>query len=260
MPLIQTKAQQAALNIINHIDQISASYEIAVRHLNLIIKELLVLNNTDLAEFGNNLGPVEMGQLTTLHGLQGDGVNQLVESCNLILNSVGRKGIETRVDVRPLATKLAEQQREIYMDGSGIFTIRKIAYPPEILTPIETFCYVNQPFSIPLVATNEPESFIVTGLPDWLKQDGTVLNGTPDTVGTYEFDVEALGLRGVSSGVKTIGVVVAEEPVIIEEPPVEEPVVEETPIEPDLTLPQPEPIVEPAPTSPESPFGPPDNR
>lgn len=123
MPLIQSPSDLAASGILDHINRLQGCYESAAGHLNAITGHILGLGNNDLATFGNKLGPQEMAQLTTLHGLQGDGVNQLVEGVNAVLASIGQPQSNASVDVRPLPEKLAAQYREIVFDGAAFSVV-----------------------------------------------------------------------------------------------------------------------------------------
>lgn len=123
MPLIKSPTATASAKILEQINQVSFGCHIAARALNDINITLLALDNTSLSEFANDLGPAEMTQLTTLHGTQGDAINQLIAGCNLVFESLGLLQSNYHVDTRPLAEKLLSQQREIEYDGVK-FTVK----------------------------------------------------------------------------------------------------------------------------------------
>lgn len=129
MPLIQSTAQATAAEIIGDIEHLAGCAVASAIHLNSITARILALPNDDLAEFGNSLGPQEMQSLTTLHGLQGERVNALVDGINAIHATIGKPPIGSNVDVRPLAEKLAEQFRAITMDESGVFSVIDLPRP-----------------------------------------------------------------------------------------------------------------------------------
>lgn len=126
MPLIKSPTAAASSKILAQINQVSFGCHISARALNGITAELLALDNTSLSEFANDLGPVEMAQLTTLHGTQGDAINQLITGCNLVFESLGLSQSTYHVDTRPLAEKLLSQHREIGYDGAKFTVTTKL--------------------------------------------------------------------------------------------------------------------------------------
>ncbi len=131
MPLTTSLAQSAAAEILGELRHMEGDYSAAAIHLNRVTAAILALDNAALAEFGNNLGPVEMQRLTTMHGMQGEGVNSLLAGVRHILAEAAAgvslpvpETIPQAVDVRSLSDKLAEQGREILMDPqSGVFSV-----------------------------------------------------------------------------------------------------------------------------------------
>ena len=129
MSLIQTKSNVAAANILERVKSLYGNYAACVTHLNTMVRELLSLNDDDLASFANERGADGLFQLTTLHGEQGDAVNKLIEqSCALLADS-GINYPVLAVDVRPLNEKLADQGRELVYN-SGVFSIVRIEVTP----------------------------------------------------------------------------------------------------------------------------------
>jgi hypothetical protein len=134
MPLLQTPSALAAAQIAEAVINTRSHYVAAAGHLNSITRKILALSNEDLAAFGNELGPMEMQMLTSAHGQQGDGLNQLIAGSNAVLAESGITPTNASVDVRPLAEKLAEQRREIVLTD-GVFTV--VDFPPLPEPPVE---------------------------------------------------------------------------------------------------------------------------
>lgn len=125
MSLIQTKSNVAAANILERVKSLYGNYAASVIHLNTVVRELLSLDDDDLASFANERGADALFQLTTLHGEQGDAMNKLVEqSCALLADS-GISYPLLAVDVRPLSEKLANQGRELVYDNGVFSVVRK---------------------------------------------------------------------------------------------------------------------------------------
>lgn len=202
MSFIQSKATLAASAILTDIRKLRASYLLSVDHLNSVVRNFLSLPDADLAEFGNMMDPQEMQQLLGLHAQLGDGTNKSLVAVETLLATLERRApnIPKQVDVRPLSDKLAGQKREMLPDKTGKWTIRPIAYPPELTVSTTWGAVIGYPFEIVLDATENPESFNITDLPQWLTQDGKILRGIPDTEGEFTFTVAAIGLRGATNG------------------------------------------------------------
>jgi len=122
MPLIQSPSSLAASRIVDLVLSTRSHYIAAAGLLNAVTAEILALGNDDLAAFGNALGPLEMGTLTTAHADQGNALNALLAGINGILAQSGIAQQDATVDVRPLADKLADQGREIVLTDS-IFAV-----------------------------------------------------------------------------------------------------------------------------------------
>lgn len=138
MPLTTSPAQIAAAEILGELRYISGEYSSAANRLNRITQHILALDNASLAAFGNTLGPVEMQRLTTMHGAQGEGVNQLLAGVQFVLAEAQAgqslptpESIPQAVDVRSLADKLTQQNREILMSELGVFSVVDLPVPEE---------------------------------------------------------------------------------------------------------------------------------
>ena len=129
MPLIQSPSSLAASRIVDLVLSTRSHYIAASGLLNAVTAEILALPNDDLAAFGNALGPLEMQTLTTAHADQGNALNALLAGVNGILLQSGILPQESAVDTRPLADKLAEQNREIVL-SDGIFSVIPLTEPP----------------------------------------------------------------------------------------------------------------------------------
>jgi hypothetical protein len=121
MPL-QTPTTLAAAQMADAAVNARSHYAAAAGQLNAINHTILGMPNDQLAEFGNDLGPVEMEALTSSHAAQGEGLNQLIGGINAVLGASGIPPVSAAVDTRPLAEKLAEQRREIVL-ADGVFSV-----------------------------------------------------------------------------------------------------------------------------------------
>lgn len=118
MSLIRTKSNVTAANILERVKRLYGNYAASVTHLNAMVRELLSLNDNDLASFANERGAAGLFELTTLHGEQGDAVNKLItQSCSLLSDSGINYPVLT-VDVRPLDEKLADQGRKLVYENN----------------------------------------------------------------------------------------------------------------------------------------------
>lgn len=123
MPLIQ-KSTAAAATIAGHVNHIAGNYAAAAYHLNAITSALLALEDSDLSDFGNGLGPAEMNDTLTLHATHGAQLNLMLAQANEVLTDAGMPAISASVDVSPFADKLALQGREIVFDGAAFSVVR----------------------------------------------------------------------------------------------------------------------------------------
>lgn len=128
MPLIQSHSSLAASRIVDLVLSTRSHYIAAAGLLNAVTAEILALGNDDLAAFGNSLGTLEMESLTTAHADQGEALNALLAGVNGILAQSGIPPQSAAVDTRPLADKLAEQERQIVLTD-GVFSIDQIVEP-----------------------------------------------------------------------------------------------------------------------------------
>lgn len=224
MSFIQSKATLAAAAILADIQKLRNTYYQSIDHLNSVVRNFLSLSDEDLMEFGNMMTVEEMQTLLGLHAQLGVGTNQSVAAVEQLLSSLERREINIlkQADVRPLADKLAAQDREMIVDEQGLMTIRPIAHAPELLFSTDLSATVGELFTIDLTATHNPESFVVTDLPPWLVQTDNVLSGTPDSEGVFTLAVEAIGLRGATNGPVTITVTAS-----LPLPPEPDPIIEE---------------------------------
>lgn len=118
MPLIQTKSAAAAASILTRVQSLAGNYNAAASHLNAIVRDVLALDDADLAEFCNEQGPAGLNELTTLHAEHGAAITELSDAAASTLADSGVLWPASVVDVRPLSEKLAEQGRELsFVDG-----------------------------------------------------------------------------------------------------------------------------------------------
>ena len=122
MPLIQSKSAAAAASILTRVQHLAGNYQAAASHLNAIVRDVLALDDADLAEFANQLGPQGLNDLTSLHLLHGTSITQLSQEAADVLDDSGVAWPAAAVDVRPLGDKLAEQGRELVLTG-GVFSV-----------------------------------------------------------------------------------------------------------------------------------------
>lgn len=119
MPLIQSKSATAAASILSRVRHLAGHYQAAATHLNTIVRDLLALDDDDLAAFCNEQGPIGLTELTDLHLEQGTAINSLSAGVSDMLADSGIPWPASLVDVRPLSEKLAEQGRELsFVNGA----------------------------------------------------------------------------------------------------------------------------------------------
>lgn len=126
MPLIQSKSASAAATILSRVQHLAGNYQAAASHLNAIVRDVLALDDADLAAFCNDLGPQGLNDLTSLHLLHGTSITQLSQEAIDILDDSGVAWPAAAVDIRPLSDKLAEQGRELRL-ADGVFSVAPIA-------------------------------------------------------------------------------------------------------------------------------------
>jgi hypothetical protein len=122
MPLIQSKSAAAAASILARVQQLAGNYNASASHLNAIVRDVLALDDTDLAEFANEQGPDGLNELTTLHLMHGETITELSADAAATLADSGVLWPASIVDVRPLSEKLAEQGRELTF-SDGVFSV-----------------------------------------------------------------------------------------------------------------------------------------
>ena len=130
MPLIQSPSQAAAASILSRVQHLAGNYNAAASHLNAIVRDLLALDDADLAAFANEQGPTALNELTTLHLEHGTAITELSAAAAAILADSGTIWPASAVDVRPLNEKLAEQGREMTFTG-GVFSVQPIPEPEQ---------------------------------------------------------------------------------------------------------------------------------
>jgi hypothetical protein len=143
MPLIQSKSAAAAASILSRVQHLAGNYNAAATHLNAIVRDLLALDDADLAAFCNEQGPAGLNELTTLHAEHGAAISELSAAAAAMLFDSGIMWPASVVDVRPLGDKLAEQGREMTF-ADGVFAVSQFPQSepppapepePEPLTP-----------------------------------------------------------------------------------------------------------------------------
>lgn len=128
MPLIQSPSQAAAASILSRVQHLAGNYNAAASHLNAIVRDLLALDDADLAAFANEQGPAGLNELTTLHAEHGAAISELSQAAADLLAASGTIWPASIVDVRPLGEKLAEQGRALtFVDG--VFVVAPLPEP-----------------------------------------------------------------------------------------------------------------------------------
>lgn len=125
MPLIQSKSYAAAASIISRVQYLGGNYNAAALHLNAIVRDLLTLDDSDLAAFANEQGPAGLNELTELHLDHGTAITELSQAAADLLAESGTIWPASAVDVRPLSDKLAEQGRELTF-ADGVFVVQSL--------------------------------------------------------------------------------------------------------------------------------------
>jgi hypothetical protein len=128
MPLIQSKSAAAAASILSRVQHLAGNYNAAASHLNAIVRDLLALDDADLAAFANEQGVAGLNELTTLHAEHGAAITELSQAAADLLAASGTIWPASVVDVRPLNEKLAEQGREMTF-ADGVFAVSPITEP-----------------------------------------------------------------------------------------------------------------------------------
>ena len=128
MPLIQSPSQAAAASILSRVQHLAGNYNAAGTHLNAIVRDVLAMDDADLAEFANDIGPTALNELTTLHLEHGTAITELSAVAAATLAASGAIWPASIVDVRPLNEKLAEQGRELTF-ADGVFTVSQLPQP-----------------------------------------------------------------------------------------------------------------------------------
>ena len=128
MPLIQSPSQAAAASILSRVQHLAGNYNAAATHLNAIVRDLLALDDADLAAFANEQGPAGLNELTTLHAEHGAAITEISQAAAELLAASGTIWPASIVDVRPLSEKLAEQGRELAF-ADGVFSVSQLPEP-----------------------------------------------------------------------------------------------------------------------------------
>ena len=128
MPLIQSKSAAAAAAILARVQHLAGNYNAAAAHLNAIVRDVLALDDDDLAEFANEQGPDGLNELTTLHLEHGTAITELSAAAAATLADSGVVWPASVVDTRPLSEKLAEQGRQLTF-ADGVFAVQPITQP-----------------------------------------------------------------------------------------------------------------------------------
>lgn len=128
MPLIQSKSAAAAASILSRVQSLAGNYNAAGTHLNAIVRDVLALDDADLAEFANQQGPDGLNELTSLHAEHGTAITELSAAAAATLEDSGVLWPASIVDVRPLGDKLAEQGREMTF-ADGVFAVSPLPQP-----------------------------------------------------------------------------------------------------------------------------------
>lgn len=134
MPLIQSPSQAAAASILSRVQNLAGNYNAAASHLNAIVRDLLALDDADLAAFANEQGPAGLNELTTLHAEHGAAISELSAAAAATLADSGVAWPASVVDVRPLGEKLAEQGREMTFTD-GVFSVSQLPQPESAPAP-----------------------------------------------------------------------------------------------------------------------------
>ena len=131
MPLIPSKSAAAAASILSRVQNLAGNYNACATHLNAIVRDVLALDDADLAAFANEQGPAGLNELTTLHAEHGAAISELSAAAAATLADSGIVWPASVVDVRPLGDKLAEQGRELTF-ADGVFAVVQIPrFEPE---------------------------------------------------------------------------------------------------------------------------------
>ena len=128
MPLIQSPSQSAAASILSRVQHLAGNYAASATHLNAIVRDLMALDDADLAEFANEQGPAGLNELTSLHLEHGTAITELSAAAAATLADSGLVWPASIVDVRPLSEKLAEQGREMTF-ADGVFSVVQLPQP-----------------------------------------------------------------------------------------------------------------------------------
>lgn len=134
MPLIQSPSQAAAASILSRVQNLAGNYNAAASHLNAIVRDLLALDDADLAAFANEQGPAGLNELTTLHAEHGAAITELSQAAAAMLADSDVAWPASIVDVRPLSEKLAEQGREMTF-ADGVFAVLQLPQPESAPAP-----------------------------------------------------------------------------------------------------------------------------
>ena len=128
MPLIQSPSQAAAASILSRVQSLAGNYNAAASHLNAIVRDLLALDDADLAAFANEQGVAGLSELTALHAEHGAAITELSAAAATTLADSGVAWPASVVDVRPLSDKLAEQGREMTF-ADNVFAVSQLPDP-----------------------------------------------------------------------------------------------------------------------------------
>lgn len=130
MPLTLTPTQKSAASILQGLKDLASTYEHSTRHLDGIMDGIIYLPSDQLADLGNEIGPVELQSLLDAHAAQVAGVNSLAAGVEQIIASIeARQPAETRTaSTATLYERMATQGREIVLTD-GVFSVIDIPAP-----------------------------------------------------------------------------------------------------------------------------------
>ena len=122
-----TIPQSARASILADTERLHGFLAAAATIANQIAQRTLALADADLAQFCNDLGPVELGTAFSLHAECGGAINSALAASRALL---GPSADATTVDVRPFSDKLAAQWRALNYDATtGMFSVFTIPQP-----------------------------------------------------------------------------------------------------------------------------------
>jgi len=128
MPLLNT-LQQTNASILRDTENIAAHLAASAQAANRIVSTLLALSDEDLAAWLNEQGDA-LGVLLMRHADTGIAINDAGFYATATLLESGILRDRTLVDIRPLAAKLADQNRTAELTAQG-WTVTTTAPEPQ---------------------------------------------------------------------------------------------------------------------------------